>query len=390
MTRLRRPAIAAPDEFSPFTGMLAALHAQPFDGSLRTFLLLGAVLVVAWLVRDVDTLARLAAGGLLTGAVTAIVVAACRRRWRAEDVLAWHSGERDREWIARTGGPAPLEPEEAEIWLGVHQVGQVPDYERALAAQRAGDPRASRMVAALPGSTPAERADRAWAFFVGGVVVRPAAPLADGIASGDRIRRVAVAIMAAGGAFTTGAESWLAALVQARSLTGRPRLGRARTLRYWAFRLRAPIGAALEFALLTFLVLPTLPAAPVDDGSLGPRGAGTVDRQQLYADIPAIRAALESAQPYAGTFNDQLPERILARGLPSVIWYPGDPPPNLPGAAGRKVTAAEIFLGLEPPVVLVTFVGDSHPTAAWTVDPSLRALLLAAVGLVRPSGSPTP
>jgi hypothetical protein len=104
----------------------------------------------------------------VAGGVSALLVLTSvsmeRDRWHAQDVVAWYQQERRERWILDTGSPSPIgDPIAAEIWLGVHRRGTVPQLYRALAALNAGDALViGRELEAMPDSTPTERAWRIW------------------------------------------------------------------------------------------------------------------------------------------------------------------------------------------------------------------------------------
>ena len=125
----------------------------------------------------------------------------------------WHQlGRSSRLW-RDTGGESPLGGSaEAELWLGVHRAGTVPQGDRTVAANRTGDDATwARELAAMPETTPTERARRAWVVASRDLEVTGDAGL-------DGLRSATVALPA--GEDGSDLEAWLA-VADAAVLHGR-------------------------------------------------------------------------------------------------------------------------------------------------------------------------
>ena len=376
-----------------------------FDSRLGRLFPIALAVLVGVIAANLGGTAALGAGILIAAGLAIAVIVLERDRWRAQDVLHWYLADRFRRWRVATGsdGPSTADPAEAEVWLGAHPPGSVPQVYRAIAAVRArNEVVIAREIAALPDATPDDRAWRLWVIQSGRFV-------ATGDADVDELRSLLpdlanaddrtaletwLAQVDASRLHAQGDRAWLAPLVDRWPRTRRVPLGGRRTARLWVSR---------------FIVLPIFALSAVAFGSIGlqlydrdggladvpadyakteiaTRGdVGDIDDRRLVASLPGLAASLATATRLeAGALDAFRTNDLIAGGLPTLIWDTHriglEPPPDAPG---RHVWSIEVLLdgdGLGRDAAIVTFDAEDGEAYLYRIDPTVVAAIAAAVG----------
>jgi hypothetical protein len=376
----------------------------PAGGSVALGLLAPAVGWPAWV-------GIVAAAGLLLIILVAVVD---RDRWSAQNVLLWQQQLRVESWIRDTGalGPAIGDEAHAEVWLGSHPSGSVPQLYRALVAAGAADEHVSdREIAALPEATPVEAAWKRWAIEQTRLERTGRADmeglrialrqLPDGR---DREELAAsLAVADAIGRHAAGERGWIEPLLEARAIARRPALHAWDVLRLWWARL-----ALVPIFVVTALMVGSLGGLGTTDpipeawakSTIWTRGdLPAIDDAALWASLPGLARAV-----VGGERVDQAPleqeelDSLIDAGLPTIIWDTEaidlNPPADLPG---HRTVAVELLLGLlehgsspaSGPLAILTLDREGGPSYLYRLDRSAVEVVAEAAGLARgPDSAP--
>jgi hypothetical protein len=329
-------------------------------------------------------------------------VALERDRWRAQDVLLWFYAGRRRRWRRDTGLADPSnEPAAAEVWLGAHRPGSVPQLYRAITAGWTTDPRRfAAEVAAMPETTPLERALKLWVVgadqwvATGDADTAELGSIVDGLAAGEErdILRSWLAIVEASRRWSRRERGWIEPIVAAWPAARRETLGRRHRVRLWlsrfivvpVFLITATVVASLGS---TIAAARDAPPAAYTDTDLSIRGEMPFfDAGRTLARLPRLERALPAAvraDPRALDADDV--DRLIGQGLPTVIWTTGRIDLAGPAdAAGRRVWEIEVLLGGLGPnasTAIVTFERPDGPQYLYRIDRSVVSALREAAGL---------
>ena len=338
-----------------------------------------------------------------------VIVALERDRWAAQDVVVRFRGQRRAEWLRDTGTEATNgSPGEAEVWLGAHRRGAVPQRYRAIIAAETRDPVVlQREVAALPVDTPLDRAlreqlVRSGEWAAGGVpdTARLRAMLDDLPDSMDRrMLQTWLAQVDAAERRRAGEPDWLRPLLAVREVAPRPRLPLRWHLGLWVSRFAPVIGlvaSSVVFSAIGLSVAPSPDAVPASyaDTELYTRGdLPAFDGDRVWRTLPRLARALPGATPVGDRplTPDGLDE-LIGDGLPTIIWRVDQieiaGPPALTGGRVHEVEVLLSRTRLGDDLAIVTLRGTSGPSYVIRLDPGVVADLRAAAGVgQRPSSS---
>lgn len=383
-------------------GLVHAVDFTRFDsraGQLGTLALAAAVAVIA---ARLGTDAAILAGAGIAVALLVAVLATERDRWRAQDVLAWYQGERLDRWIRDTGDVGPRgDPAAAEIWLGAHQPGTVPQLYRALAAGYTQDAVViEREIARMPEASTLDRAWKAWFVLTGRLqdtgIGDPAelARLVDALPpSSDRSLFLSVlALVASARRRMAGDRRWIEPLADERSRARRTPLGFRRRTRIWLSRFVVVIMFAVPAVLFSSFGLaiaergdPIPPEyAKTEFASRGDLPA--FDSRSVTRELPALARALPDAvRVDAAALDDDAFAVLIDESVPTFIWTTGAIDVAGPSdAPGRHLWEVEILLGGSGDTAssaIVTFDGERGPRYLYRIDPDIVTRLRQAVGL---------
>jgi hypothetical protein len=352
------------------------------------------------------------AGGAVALAVATAI--ADRPRRRAQDGYARYVSLRQARWVRDTGGAAPLGGRgEAEVWLGAHQPGSVPQVYRTLAAGLAGNEHVwARELEAMPSTTPEDLAWRAYAEAsheldaTGAADTTRLTAAAEALPDGpDRAwHRDWLVLADAVRAHAEGRPGWLDGLAGLASDAPAPAAatpaapdpaGPAPTPRRRRLRLALGRWVAVIAFLLTALPLAVTAAgipgivdrvpAEYARTSFFTRGeVADPDMDAVARVTPALARAVARASTVDAVTEGPDPfNASIDAGLPTLIWRVGDidlaPPPD---AAGRHVWSVEVLLGVADPArgtLIVTYGNEGGPAGLYALDADLVARLRAAV-----------
>jgi hypothetical protein len=345
-----------------------------------------------------------AAGALIAAIVVGLALAITyfeRDRWRAQDVMIWFNIGRIRRWVEDTGSMAPVgDPARAEVWLGAHQAGTVPQQYRAMAALQTGDSfRSQREIDAMPDATLGDRALKLW-------VTERHRWMRSGVAKTGELRAVLDQLpdsddkamiqewfsqVDAADRWVRREPSWLEPLLAEWSRARRYKLGVRGTARLWFGRF---------FVLPAFVVLALAWSATGLSLGIGrdhvpPEYAQTT--LSTRGDVPSTDSAdvglalvkLAKALPTAArSLPNELDrfaiDELLAESLPTVIWETGAIDVAGPGdAPGRRVWSTEVLLGnarFTGTPAIVTFDRADGPSYLYVVDAGVGEALRSALG----------
>jgi hypothetical protein len=392
------PSIGA--RADPLEGFTHDVDVTAFDRRLARLVPFGLALLVALALPTLGLPLGLAIGVGIAAALGVLIVVFERTRWRAQEVLHGYFFERTRRWRLDTGGDPPRDGgAAAEIWLGRHQPGSVPQLYRVSAAQAGGDDVVYRReLDRMRETTAAERAVKRWAvevrrFGESGVADADAVRggLADITDPDDRYSIESwLAIVDAAARRAAGQRDWLVGLA-ARRAQVRP------TSRPMRFRIRLWLSRFVP--VIAFVV----PATFFGAVSLVAGGRAQIPadyaRTELFvrgdvpdhgSDVWSVLQRLEHALPGAVRTQaapltaDELSE-LLDESLPTLSWDTGAIELERPSDAGRhRAWTIEVLLGgigQNANTVLITFDGAAGPTYRYAVDPGVVRSLREALGL---------
>jgi hypothetical protein len=339
-----------------------------------------------------------------------IVAAVERDRWRAQDVYHWHGRQRRLRWIRETGGLGPGgDPVAAEIWLGTHQPGTVPQVFRSLAAFYARDPVVvKRELDAMPERTPEDRAWKEWVVQVmrlhdtgvaetvelGGLVgsLEPSA---------DRSELESWLAMAeAASRWTRGDRAWIRSLADQRPRATRTALGFRRRARIWVSR----FAVVIVFAIPAFLFSSFSLAIAEHGDPIPPEYAQTTygirgdlprfDDQAAARTLPALARSLAGATRVQNPpLDDDSYNALVDASIPTFTWITGkieiEQPADL---RGHRIWSVEVLLGGQGQATsggAIVIVDDADgPAYFYRIDPGVLRSMREAAGLPVPSPAP--
>lgn len=397
-------AIPLPDPNvpSPLEGFVHDVDYTRFDTRFGRLMPIGLAGLVALVAYQGGAAWAITGGGLVAVVLVAVVVVLERDRWRAQDVLHWFQAERLRRWLQDTGSAAPNgDPAAAEVWLGVHQPGSVPQLYRAIAASQTGDRfRFASELAAVPETTPTDRAMKAWLVeSVRWTATGEADPanvraLTDEVPAGP-VRSALDAWLASVDAAhrrSVGDRDWIAPMVAEWARSPRPDLGLRRRSRLWLSRLVVVLVFAISSAVFSSFALTIAErgeAIPAEytKTTYGIRGdLPGFDDQRMVHVLPALARALPaSTRIGSAELSDEAVDQLIFDGLPTFIWDTGEIDIAAPAdAPGHRVWEIEILLGGSGDAAssaIVTFDGETGPRHLYRIDPAVVAALREAAGL---------
>ena len=393
----------------PLGGFVHDIDFTRFDGRSGRLIPLGLAAVVAVIAASTGIRAALIAGLGVGGLLALAAVAFERDRWRAQDVFQWYQRGRLDRWLRDTGAASPGgDPAAAEIWLGGHRPGTVPQVYRALAAYHTGDPVViQREVAAMPDGSILDRAWKEWLFQTNRFTQTGSAeptelarligelpPSAD-----RRIFESWLATVESARRRLAGDRRWIEPLAAERERAEPTPLGVRRRTRIWLSRFAVVIMFAIPAVLLSSLSL-----ASADRGDpIPPEYAKTTyairgdlpgfGEQRVVRILPALAGALPSAvRVGAAALEEAAVEGIIDERMPTFIWTTGAIDVTGPSdAPGRHLWEVEFLLGgpgATASSVVVTLDGEKGPRYLYWIDPAVTTRLREAVGL--PVGATPP
>jgi hypothetical protein len=391
-----------PNAQSPLEGFVHDVDYTRFDTRIGRLVPIGLAGLVAWVAYEGGSGWAIAVGGIVASALVAVVVLLERDRWRAQDVLHWFQAERLRRWLQDTGSVAPNgDPAAAEIWLGVHQPGSVPQLYRAIAAGQTGDRfRFASELAAVPETTPTDRAMKAW-------LVESVRWTATGEADAARVRALAdevpdAPVRSTLGVWLTcvdaarrrseGDRGWIAPMVAEWAQSPRPDLGWRRRSRLWLSRLVVVLVFAISsvvFSSVALTIAEREDAVPAEyaNTTYGTRGdLPGFDDQRMVQVLPALARAIPAATRIgSAALSDEAVDELIFDGLPTFIWDTGAIDIAAPAdAPGHRIWEIEVLLGgsgESASSAIVTFDDASGPRRLYRIDPAVVAAVREASGL---------
>jgi hypothetical protein len=391
-----------PEADGPLDGFAHDIDVTRFDSRFGRFVPLVLAGLVAIVAANAGLSAAIVTGWGIAVGLGVVVALVERDRWRAQDVLHWYQVGRLRRWLRETGSPGPGgDPAAAEIWLGTHLPGTVPQVYRASAAFSTRDAVViKRELGAMPDLTPGDRAAKEWIVQANRLIETGAADTTELARlvgslppSGDRSQLESwLAIAEAALRRSAGDRDWIRTLADQRSRATRTALGVGRRTRIWISR----FVVLIVFAISAFL-FSSLSLAIAERGDpIPPEYAKTTfairgdlpgfDSERVTRALPALARALSGAvRSSAAPLSDDSFDRILNLGTPTFIWTTGAI--DVPGpadASGRHVWEIEVLLGgfgQTASSAVVTFDRADGQRFLYRVDPAIVARLRQAVGL---------
>jgi hypothetical protein len=397
-----RPGPADQEGPGPLDGFVHDIDFTRFDQRFGRSVPLLLAALVALIAANGALQPALGAGAAIAIGLGSVVLVSERERWRAQDVFQWYQKERQQRWVRETGGPSPGgDPAAAEIWLGVHRPGTVPQIYRALAALHSGDTMViGREIAAMPDLTPADQAWKGWLIQTerfartGTADVTAIAPLVRSLPpSPDRsLFESWLATVEAMRRRSAGDRHWIRPLADQRSAADRTELGFRRRARIWASR----FAVVIVFIVSTVVFMPIAAAVSGRGDTIPPEYASTTysfrgdlpgldEAKVARALLPMARALPGAVRRHPAPLDDEAFYAIIDAGIPTFIWTTGAI--DIAGPAdqsGLRVWELEYPLGLmadAAPSVIVTFDRENGPRYLYSADPALVATLRSAVGL---------
>ena len=392
--------ISGMDDEPALAGLVHDIDFTRFDNRVGRLAALALAAVVAFVAADRGIQAAMVVAFAIGLALALTVVAVERDRWQAQDVFQWYQRARLDRWRRDTHGDSPGgDPAAAEVWLGTHQRGSVPQLYRALAAHHTGDPVViQREVSAMPSRTPADLAWQEWLDqttrfnLTGTADPRNLARLIEDLPpSADRQAFQSwIATVESARRRLAGDRDWIEPLASARATAERTPLGIRRRARIWLSRFAIIIVFAVPAALFSSIALTIAeqPRPDYADTTFSGRGQWPVDPDGAFSAIAgharSLERAVAQATRLAGPLDEDSFSRDIDSGAPTLIWTVGkisfSAPPD---AAGRKVWEVEVLLGAfgGRESVIVTFDGPTGPRYGYRIDPMVLRQLRADVGL---------
>jgi hypothetical protein len=292
-----------PDAEGPLDGFAHDIDFTRFDSRYGRFVPLALAGLVAIIAANAGPELAVVAGLGIAVGLGLIVAAVERDRWRAQDVFHWYDRGRRLRWSRETGGLGPGgDPAAAEIWLGTHRPGTVPQVYRAIAAFGTRDAVViDRELDAMPEQTVEDRAWKEWVVQANLLIDTGAADTAKLVdlvgslrPSPDRSQHEAWLAMAeAARRWSQGDRAWIRSLADQRPRATRTPLGVRRRARIWVSR----FAVLIFFAISAFLFSSVSIAIAERGDPIPPEYAKTTF---------AIRGLLPG-------FDEQRVERILPR-----------------------------------------------------------------------------
>jgi hypothetical protein len=354
-------------------------------------------IAVAWISNAVATPVGVGAGIAVTAGLVVALIALDGPRWRAQDVVLWQQAARNRRWREDTGGASPTQhPAQAELWLGSHPRGSVPQVYRVMAASLAGDVVAhERELRAWNPATATETAWKAWATVapramngedvdlgevrdaVGAVPAEERRDLEAGLAVAEALRR-----------HHTGDDGWLLPLVQAREWIHREHVGLVPRFRLLLNRVLIVGSFLIPAVALAWSGVGTpepFPRAYLSTNIATRGDIGRIDQVRLLRALPGLAREVATSAPLRDvpTGVDELNRRISG-ALPTLIWEVDRI--DLDGPDGVRcdhVWSIESLLGdaADGPMAIVTCDRRGGPAYLVPVDPATATEIEAALGV---------
>lgn len=393
------PPTIGPDAVGPLDGFVHDLDVTRFDHRVGRLVPFGLAAIVAWIAVTRGPALALVIAFAIAFALAAAVAVFERDRWRAQDVMHWFQANRTARWHRDTGGVIQLgDPAAAEIWLGAHQPGTVPQLYRAIAASYTGnDVQLSREFAQLPEATADERVTKAWLSesvrwtATGEADVEPIRAEVEFVVDPDLRARLSIwlAQVESFRRWTARDRDWLAPMVAIWPQAPRAALGLRRLVRLWVSRFALVLIFVVAALVLTPTALrvagrgETIPASYAET-TYGTRGKlAAFDEQRFVRVLPALARSINRAtRAQERPLGDEAFDRLIEAGLPTVIWTTSSielaPPAD---AAGRRVWETEVLLGPGSPTAIVTLDGPAGPRYAYRIDGDVVGALRAAAGV---------
>ena len=387
---------------SPLEGFVHDVDNTRFDIRIGRLVPIGLAGAVAWVAYEGGVGRALVSGGVVAIVLVGAVIALERDRWRAQDALHWFQAGRMRRWLQDTGGISPNgDPAAAEIWLGVHQPGSVPQLYRAIVAAQTGDRfRFASELAAVPEATPTDRAMKAW-------LVESLRWNATGEAHADRVRALAdevpdatvrsalnawLASVDAAHRRSLGDRDWIAPMVAEWAQSPRHDLGWRRRSRLWLSRFVVVLVFAVSsvvFSSVGLTLADRRDAIPADYAktTYGIRGdLPGFDEERMIHVLPALARAIPAATRVGNAvLSDDEVDLLIFDDLPTFIWDTGAIDIAAPAdAPGHRVWEIELLLGGSADTAswaIVTFDDASGPRHLYQIDPAVVAALREAAGM---------
>jgi len=400
-----RRSVAKEDGDSPLDPFIRAIEVGRFDGWVGGIAPVALTVVVAIVAARLGAVPALAVGAGFAVGLLVACLAWQRPRWRAQDVLHGYANGREQSWRRDTGGPNPTgDPVAAEVWLGVHKAGTVPQFYRAIAAGAAADEhRFGVELGRMTDGTPTDRALKL--FAVEGTRFRRS-----GTADIDELTTLVeelprsplrvdleswLALVKSKRRWSLGQPDWLEPLEAEQSRSERQPLPRGRRLRIWVGRLR-PV---LVFAVGS-LVLGSFAVRAAGSATIRPEYERTtyairgdlpgLDDQALVRALPGLEQALSSAtRAVEGPLDEAAFDDVVSNSLPTLLWTTGAIEVAKPADAGsHRVWEIEVLLGSGTPAsAIVTFDGASGPRYLYRIDAAAFDAVRAAGGLPPATGN---
>jgi hypothetical protein len=340
----------------------------------------------------------------LAAGLGGVVLVAERERWRAQDVMWWYLADRSERWVRDTGGPGPRgDPAAAEIWLGAHQPGTVPQVYRAMAAFHTGDARVlGRELEAMPSSTLDDRTWRLWVVeadrwnMTGAAETGELEPLIASLPpSRDRAMFESwLAAVEASRLHEARNPRWLEPLASRWTADRRTKLARRFRIRTWIGRMAVVVvfgtsAVVLSSLGLTIAARDDLPRPEYSDTTLGGRGdipsPDAAVGERVWGRMRALERALSAATRIAGPLDEDGFELAVSEGLPTLIWSTGTIKLATPAdLGGHTIWEVEVLLGTDgdkAASAILTLDRESGPRYVYAIDPAVVRSLREAIGL---------
>ena len=401
---------AAPADDEPaLAGFVHDVDVTRFDSRFGRPVLLALAAAIAAIAYVVDARTALVVGVGVALVLAVTTVALERERWRAQDVFQWYQRGRRDSWWRDTGSVSPGgDPAAAEIWLGAHQPGTVPQRYRALAAVQTGDPVVIRReTAALPEDSVLDQAWKEWVLqtarfnSTGSAVPERLAGLVDSLPpSPDRSGfQVWVAMVRAARGRRAGDPGWIRTLADERTRAVRTPLGIRRQARIWLSRFAPVIVFAIPAVLLSTIAVGFASLGEPIPSEYGLTTYSTrgdlphFDEAAVARSLPALARAIPTATRVgAGALDVPAYNHLVDVGQPTFTWTTSQldlaPPTEL---RGHRVFSVEVLLGGSgdaASTAIVIIDSDDGPAYLYRLDPTVVGRIRGAAGLEAASHPP--